>query len=202
MSITERSSEVNLFFIIQKYDNTYLLNRSLSSINIIKRNNEFSNYMLNSSRIRKSEIFNLITSPLRTLKKNNSSRNIINNHSSSIDLIIPKSNFNYKSNDKKINLKLQRLRNNIPFTKINNNKPILNCSNNICNFNINDYLFNSPTNKNVVKCGLLEKIINSRMNSHKKKTNSFKQILKKQKFIDKQETENFIGKLSIHKKEL
>ena len=202
MSITERSLEVNLFFIIQKYDNTYLLNRSLSSINIIKRNNEFSNYMLNSSRIRKSEIFNLITSPLRTLKKNNSSRNIINNHSSSIDLIIPKSNFNYKSNDKKINLKLQRLRNYIPFTKINNNKPILNCSNNICNFNINDYLFNSPTNKNVVKSGLLEKIINSRMNSHKKKTNSFKQILKKQKFIDKQETENFIGKLSIHKKEL
>ncbi len=158
--------------------------------------------MINSARIRKSEIPNLIVSPLKTLKKYNSSRNLLSNNSSSIDLIIPKTNLNLKSNDKKkINLKLQRLRNYIPITKRYNNKPILNCSNITCNLNINDYLINSPTRKNVIKSGLLEKIINSRMNLNKKKNNSFKQILKKQKYNDKKETENFIQKLS-HKKEL
>jgi hypothetical protein len=158
--------------------------------------------MLNTARIRNSEITNLIFSPLRTLKKNSSSRNVINKHSNSIDLVISKKIFNLKPNDKKINLKLQRLRNFIPITKLYNNKPILNCSNNTCNLNINDYLINSPTRKNVIKSGLLEKIINSKMSSYKKKNNSFKQILKKQKYNDKKETEYFIQKLSIHKKEL
>ena len=111
--------------------------------------------MLNTARIRNSEITNLIFSPLRTLKKNSSSRNVINKHSNSIDLVIPKKIFNLKPNDKKINLKLQRLRNFIPITKL-----------------------------------------------YKKKNNSFKQILKKQKYNDKKETEYFIQKLSIHKKEL
>ncbi len=88
----------------------------------------------------------------------------------------------------------------MPVSKENKNKPILNIyGNKVCNFNIKEYLLNSPTRKYVVKCGLLNKIINSSMKQNSEKNISLKKSIEKQKFKDKMETDSFIRKLSRHK---